>query len=112
MRRHAQPFLTCLFFLAVILVSQAAFAQGAAPANKEDRDKWLAIGAAIAIGLAALGGALGQGRSAAAGLDGIARNPQASGKIFVPMILGLAFTESLVLLAWVIANSLSGQIGK
>ena len=36
---------------------------------------------------------------AAAALEGIARNPSASDKVFVPMILGLAFVESLVLFA-------------
>jgi F-type H+-transporting ATPase subunit c len=72
---------------------------------------WLAIGAGLAIGLAALGGGLGQGRAAASALEGISRNPQASGKIFTPMIIALALTESLVLLAFLIANTLSGKIG-
>ncbi len=109
MRRIAKPALSFLVFALVVLASQAAFAQDAA-ANNFDRDKWLALGAAFAIGIAALGGALGQGRAAAAALDGIARNPQAAGKIFTPMILGLALTESLVLLAFVIASGLSGKI--
>ncbi|MCA9603660.1 MAG: ATP synthase F0 subunit C, partial [Myxococcales bacterium] len=45
------------------------------------------------------GGALGQGRAAAAALEGIARNPNASDKLFTPMILGLALIESLVIYA-------------
>jgi F-type H+-transporting ATPase subunit c len=61
---------------------------------------YLAI--ALGIGIAALGGALGQSRAAAAALEGIARNPNASDKVFVPMILGLAFIESLVLFTWVL----------
>ncbi len=61
------------------------------------------LGAALAIGLAAFGGSLGQGRTATAALEGIARNPAASGKVFVPMIIGLALIESLVLYAFVIA---------
>ena len=64
----------------------------------------------IAIGVAALGGALGQGRSVAAALEGIARNPGASGKILVPMILGLALIESLVIYALIIAFSLTGKL--
>jgi F-type H+-transporting ATPase subunit c len=59
--------------------------------------------AALAIGLGALGGALGQGRAAASALEGIARNPAASGKIFVPMIIGLALIESLVIYCLLIA---------
>lgn len=69
-----------------------------------------AIAAALAVALPALGGALGQGRAAAAALEGIARNPSASGKIFVPMILGMALIESLVLFGLIMAFILSGKI--
>lgn len=71
---------------------------------------WYAIAAALAIALPAMGGALGQGRAAAAALEGIARNPGASGKIFVPMILGMALIESLVLFGLIMAFILSGKI--
>ena len=50
-------------------------------------------------------------RAAAAALEGIARNPQASGKLFTPMIIGLALIESLVIYALVIAFILSGNVG-
>ena len=94
-----------------LLPATAAFAQDHAGATGvSSREFGLALGAGIAVGMAALGGALGQGRAASAALDGIARNPQASGKIFTPMIIALALTESLVLLAWLIANGLSGKI--
>jgi F-type H+-transporting ATPase subunit c len=94
----------------VLLASAPAFAQGTDPAIA-DRDKWLGLAAALAIGLSALGGALGQGRAAGAALEGIARNPQASGKIFVPMIVGLALIESLVIYGLLIAFQLFGKIG-
>ena len=68
-----------------------------------------AIGAGLAIGIAALGGGMGQGKAAASALDGIARNPAASGKIFVPMIISLALIESLVIYALIIAFNLSGK---
>ena len=61
------------------------------------------IGAGLAIGLAAFGGSLGQGKTAGAALEGIARNPTARAQVFVPMIIGLALIESLVLYAFVIA---------
>lgn len=109
MHRIAKLSVSFVALFAVTLIADAAFAQGAA-ARDAGRDQYLAIGAALAIGLAALGGALGQGRAAASALDGIARNPQASGKIFTPMIIGLALTESLVLLAFLIANNLAGKI--
>jgi F-type H+-transporting ATPase subunit c len=63
----------------------------------------IAIGAGIGIGIAAFGGALGQGRGLAAALEGIARNPAAAGKMFGPMIIGLAMIESLVIYALLIA---------
>ena len=62
-----------------------------------------ALAAALAISIAALGGAIGQGIAAQAALTGIARNPSASDKVFTPMIIGLALIESLVIYAMVIA---------
>jgi F-type H+-transporting ATPase subunit c len=96
----------------VTLVSSSAWAQaaGAAAANEWDAKGWAALAAGIAIGLAVLGGALGQGRAAAAALDGIARNPGAASKIQTPMILGLALIESLVLFGFLIALFLQGKV--
>lgn len=85
-----------------VLFGAQAFANEAAPAAAAT-DPYASLGAALAIGLAAFGGAIGQGRTATAALEGIARNPAAQGKIFVPMIIGLALIESLVLYAFVIA---------
>ncbi len=99
-----------LAFVAAFLVPLAAFAQesGKIGANKFDVKALAAAGAGIAIGLGALGGALGQGRAAAAALEGISRNPGAAARIQTPMILGLALIESLVLLSFVIAFFLQG----
>ena len=87
-----------VFSLMSVLWTSLAFASEGGPS-----DAYGSLGAALAIGLAAFGGALGQGKTAAAALDGIARNPAAQPKIFVPMIIGLALIESLVLYAFVIA---------
>ena len=88
----------------VTLLSTSAFAQDAGAASNVNDVKMLAaIGAGFAIGLGVLGGALGQGRAAAAALEGISRNPGAAPRIQTPMILGLALIESLVLLSFVIA---------
>ena len=70
----------------------------------------IGLGAGLAIGLAAFGGGLGQGRAAGSALEGIARNPGAADKMFVPLILGLALIESLVLYAFVIAFFLQGNL--
>jgi F-type H+-transporting ATPase subunit c len=89
-------------FLTTMLVTSVAFAQTPDAANVEFR-KWTALAAGLGIAIAAFGGALGQGRAAAAALDGISRNPGAAGKIFTPMILGLALIESLVIYSLVIS---------
>ena len=94
-----------LTLLAVLGPNVAFAADGAMGGNS-----LLAIGAGIAVGFAALGGTLGQGKAAGAALDSIGRNPAAAGKLLVPMILGLALIESLVILAWVIANNIAGKL--
>jgi F-type H+-transporting ATPase subunit c len=109
MHRTLKVLSSLLFGVLALSVGSVAFAADGATAGTS-RDLGLAIGAGLAVGLAALGGGLGQGRAASAALDGIARNPQASGKIFTPMIIALALTESLVLLAWLIASGMSGKV--
>jgi F-type H+-transporting ATPase subunit c len=103
--------ITLLVVAATMLVSAVALAADVDPNTaataKADVSKWAALAAGLAIGIAALGGALGQGRAAAAALDGIARNPSAADKLFTPMILGLAFVESLVIFALLIAFTLA-----
>ena len=110
MTRARQIWMSLFSFMMVSLASSVAFAESSP--SKDARDGWIALGAGIAISIAAFGGALGQGRAAAAALDGIARNPSASGKLFTPMILGLALIESLVIYALLIAFLLQGKIGQ
>jgi F-type H+-transporting ATPase subunit c len=43
-------------------------------------------------------------------MESIGRNPNAAGRIQTPMIIGLAFIESLVIYALVIAFTLSGKV--
>jgi F-type H+-transporting ATPase subunit c len=100
--------------MAVFLVAGAAFAADPNPdvaaAANADVDKWLAIATGFGIAIAAFGGALGQGRTAATALEGIARNPGAADKMFTPMILGLALIESLVIYSLIISFLLQGKI--
>ena len=95
---------------ATALLSSTAFAQEGGGSNNFDVAQAAALGAGLAIGLAAMGGSLGQGRAAAAALEGISRNPGAAPRIQTPMILGLALIESLVLFAFAIAFLLIGKI--
>ena len=101
MNRYLFPIFTALFFAVPAFADEGG----------EMKAGW-AIGAGLAIGLAALGGGIGQGRAAGSALEGIARNPSASGKVFVPFILGMALIESLVLFALLIAGGYIGFIGK
>jgi len=61
------------------------------------------IGAGLAMGVAALGTGIGQGTAIKGAVEGISRNPSASGKISTTMIIGLALIESLAIYALVVA---------
>lgn len=60
------------------------------------------FGAAIGMAIAAAGCGIGQGMGLKAACEGTARNPEASNKITVALILGLAFVESLSIYALVV----------
>jgi F-type H+-transporting ATPase subunit c len=92
-----------LSLVVTTLVASSAFAQEAGAANEYDMKTWGLCAAGIGMAIAAFGGALGQGKAATAALEGIARNPSASDKLFTPMILGLALIESLVIYSLVIS---------
>ena len=61
------------------------------------------LGAAVGLGIAAAGGAIGQGRATGQACAGLARNPGAGGRIQIMLIIGLAFMESVVLYTLLIA---------
>ncbi|MCB9679193.1 MAG: ATP synthase F0 subunit C [Alphaproteobacteria bacterium] len=88
-----------LVALAVLLTSQAAYAQEAAATP----GGYWGIGAGLAMGLAALGGTYGQGNAARGFYESVSRNPQAADKIQTSFFVGLAFIESLVIFAFAIA---------
>jgi F-type H+-transporting ATPase subunit c len=64
------------------------------------------IGAALAIGLAAFGAALGDGAVTAKAIEGMARQPEAKGTILVNMFISVGLIESIPIIAAVIAISL------
>ncbi|NMC64225.1 MAG: ATP synthase F0 subunit C [SAR324 cluster bacterium] len=93
------------------LFCSVAYASEGAEAVASGGDKGLiALGAAIAIGVAIFGATISQGKAVAAALESIGRNPAAAGKVFTPMILGLVFMEALGILSFVIAFMLTGKI--
>lgn len=70
----------------------------------------IAIGAAIVMGLAALGVGIGQGIVAGNALKSMARQPEITGKITTTMIVGMAIMETALVLAFVIAILLFGKM--
>jgi F-type H+-transporting ATPase subunit c len=92
--------------VAGLLVSTPAYAADGAV----DPKGYIGLGAAFAVGLAALGAGIGQGRIAGSAMEGMARNPAAGGDVRTAMLIALAFPESLVLFAFVIAFILQGKI--
>lgn len=59
----------------------------------------LKLGYPIGVGLAALGSGIGLGIAVNGAMQALARQPEASGKIFVYMIIGAAFIEALTIYA-------------
>jgi len=86
--------------LMMLLVIGTAMAQAPGPtgAPSTGSNTWFfpALGS-FAVGIAAFGGALGDGKAIAAACEGAARNPGAGGRIFTMLLLGLALIETLVL---------------
>ena len=64
------------------------------------------IAAGLAVGLAAIGPGMGQGTAAGYAVEGIARQPEAEGKIRGALLLSFAFMESLTIYGLVVALAL------
>jgi F-type H+-transporting ATPase subunit c len=67
------------------------------------------IASAIAIGLAALGAGIGNGLIVSRTVEGIARQPEAQGKLQTTMFIGVALVEAIPIIAVVIAFMVQGQ---
>ena len=87
----------------VFLTFGSSLAMAAEEVASGHADPYASLASALAISIAAFGGAIGQGRTATAALEAIGRNPASGDKVFVPMMIGLALIESLVLYAFVVA---------
>jgi len=103
MRKFGQIALWTLIFAVVPFAASAETAAAAAGG-------WgPALGAGLAIGLAALGCGIGQGLTAGNTTSGIARNPGAAPAMFVNYILGMVLIESIAIYGLVIAFMLVGK---
>jgi F-type H+-transporting ATPase subunit c len=79
-----------------LLVQQAA----EDPADVKNANA--AIGAGFAYGLAAIGPGIGIGYLVGKSVEAMARQPEAAGMVRTTMFLGIAFTEALALIGFVV----------
>ena len=87
-----------LFALFAVVVSGVAFAQDGGVTTLIPMNEFTKIPMYfLAVAFAAFAGTRAQSAAASVALEGMARNPAAADKLFVPMILGLALMESLVI---------------
>ena len=111
-KRNAAMFLAALMIalLCMILVAPVsayadndAAAADTAAADTSSADAQIVVGksngAGLAIGIAAGAGAIGMGLAVAKSAEGIARQPEAEGKIRTTLMLGLVFIETAIIYA-------------
>ena len=61
------------------------------------------LGAALAIGLGAIGPGIGIGLLASKAMESIGRNPEAASKVMTAMLIAAAFIEAIAIYALVVA---------
>jgi F-type H+-transporting ATPase subunit c len=101
-----------------ILTPVLALAQEAAPSTPGKVNFFIAcvITAGFSLGIAAGMAALSQAKAIFAACEGIARQPNASGKLTTTLVIGLAFIESLAIYVLVVgliiffANPFTGYV--
>lgn len=71
---------------------------------------YLALATGLGLPIAVIGAAIGQGLAIYSALQGMARQPEASGTIQTAMIIGLALIESLVIYALLMFFILQGKL--
>jgi F-type H+-transporting ATPase subunit c len=108
--------LTVVFILGFAALAFAAEAGGMERVVGLNFFLYSAVVAGFAIALSSIGCGYSQGIAIRSAVEGVARNPEASGKITVTMMIGLAMIESLCIYTLVIcliliyANPVSGLI--
>lgn len=71
-----------------------------------DAESLIALAKGLTIAIGGIGPAIGIGLIGAKAMEAIGRNPEATGKIFVPMLLGMAFAEAVAIYALVVSFTL------
>jgi F-type H+-transporting ATPase subunit c len=104
-RKKLMKKVSILTSILVLALSTVAFASegGMAASGGGVNIALVCLAAALSVGIAAFGCGIGMGTGIGGACSGIARNPEASGKITVTMIIGLALIESLTIYGLVIS---------
>jgi len=89
-----------VLFLIVAIATAAFASEGGA---SEMVQAYSVLAAGVGLGIAAMGGAIGMGSTAAATIAGTARNPGMGGKLMTTMFIALAMIEAQVIYTLVIA---------
>jgi F-type H+-transporting ATPase subunit c len=84
--------------LSLLMAAEEAVATDAVSTG----DGLTALGAGLAYGFAAIGPALGIGNLVGKSVEAMARQPEAAGMVRTTMFLGIAFTEALALIGFVV----------
>ncbi len=71
-----------------------------------DAEMMRLLSKALVMAIGGFAPALAIGKLVAKAMEAIGRNPEAAGKVFVPMLLGAAFAEAIAIYALVIAFTL------
>ena len=82
----------------------AAATQAAGLLSNPEAVKTLTKGLTMAIG--GIAPAMAIGRLVAKAMESIGRNPESTGKLFVPMLLGAAFAEAIAIYSLVVVFTL------
>lgn len=110
MRKIALLCLVVLLFSGSVVMAQD---HAKAPAESGmSTNSWIVIAIGFGLAIAVIGGTTGQSRAIAASVEAMARQPEAGGRIFGAMFLGLALIESLVIYMWVTTFLLLGNFQK
>jgi len=67
-----------------------------------DSESITVLAKAFAIAIGGFAPALAIGKTASKAMESIGRNPESADKIFVPMLLGMAFAEAIAIYALVV----------
>jgi F-type H+-transporting ATPase subunit c len=83
--------------------------QAATGITRDYASAWAQMGAAIGAGLAVIGAGLGIGRLGGQAMEGMARQPEAAGKIQTAALILAALVEGVTLFAIVVAFLIQGK---